>query len=161
MKKKLWMLIIAACILLPTAVRAAGGHAVVVQMKDNSKVSFRLSDEPRMTFDGTQVVMSTNSQRLEYLCQNISRVYIADDTADGISSPTSGRNLTVSILRGVLSVEGMLPGQAAAVYSIDGKLLEKANAGQTGALRINFRQFAGKILILRLGDKSIKIGPGE
>lgn len=160
MKKKLWMLIIAACILLPTAVRASGGHAVVVQMKDNSKVSFRLSDEPRMTFDGTQVVMSTNSQRLEYLCQNIAKVYISDDTADGISSPTSGK-LTVSMLRGVLSVEGMLHGQAAAVYSVDGKLLEKAKANQTGALRIDLRQFASKILILRLGDKSIKIGPGE
>lgn len=157
MKKLLWILIVAAGMSLPTASWAASRHAVVVQMNDNSKVSFRLADDPQLTFDGTRVVMKTKSQQLEYLCQNISKVYLADDVSAGINNPVSGDDLAITISHGMLSADGLSPGQSTTVYSLDGRLLGKAKASQSGSLQMDLNQYGSKIVIIRVGNRAIKI----
>lgn len=90
--------------------------------------------------------------------KNIYQILFAPKaTATGISSATvAAEKVTITAEGGELSVSGIAPGTAVAVYSLNGQNVLQTKA-QGSTARLSVSGLKGGVYIVRAGNKAIKI----
>ena len=129
---------------------------LVVWQKSGEKVYFDLNEEPETTFEGTQLVIKTNTTTVYYQLENVLR-YTYEGTMTAIDGPKLKPG-EVRFMQGSdqMAFDGLPDGTTLEVYSLDGKKLftKQALSGQRTVLSLA-SQPAGTYIV-KVGDATYK-----
>ena len=129
---------------------------LVVWQKSGEKVYFDLNEEPETTFEGTQLVIKTNTTTVYYQLENVLR-YTYEGTMTAIDGPKLKPG-EVRFMQGSdqMAFDGLPDGTTLEVYSLDGKKLftKQALGGQRTVLSLA-NQPAGTYIV-KVGDATYK-----
>lgn len=102
-------------------IRAESGRLLIVETTGGVKISFALSENPELTFNGQSMIVTTNERSQQFDVYNIVQWYFENEST-GISTI---RNYDKPIVNGpnneVIIVEGLSPTLDIQIYSIDGR----------------------------------------
>ena len=129
---------------------------LVVWQKSGEKVYFDLNEEPETTFEGTQLVIKTNTTTVYYQLENVLR-YTYEGTMTAIDGPKLKPG-EVRFLQGTdqMAFDGLPDGTTLEVYSLDGKKLftKQALGGQRTVLSL--ASHPAGTYIVKVGDTTYK-----
>ena len=129
---------------------------LVVWQKSGEKVYFDLNEEPETTFEGTQLVIKTNTTTVYYQLENVLR-YTYEGTMTAIEGPKLKPG-EVRFMQGSdqMAFDGLPDGTTLEVYSLDGKKLftKQALGGQRTVL--SFSSQPAGTYIVKVGDATYK-----
>ena len=129
---------------------------LVVWQKSGEKVYFDLNEEPETTFEGTQLVIKTNTTTVYYQLENVLR-YTYEGTMTAIEGPKLKPG-EVRFMQGSdqMAFDGLADGTTLEVYSLDGKKIftKQALGGQRTVLSLA-SQPAGTYIV-KVGDATYK-----
>lgn len=155
MKRTLLSALFAVCCLFCVA----EDKVFCVTQQDGTTVEFTLADEPTITFSGDDIVITTESQRIE-----IDRYNIAVCGFRNIPVPTAVNDVTGADANiafdfsqpDAITISGRIAGRKVAIYDISGKQCEVLTAG-ADKVSINTSKLAqGKYILSVEGLNSIK-----
>ena len=129
---------------------------LVVWQKSGEKVYFDLEEQPRTTFEGSQLVITTSKTTVFYQLENVLRY-----TYEGMVTAIDGPRLKpgeIRFLQGEdkMSFDGLPDGLDISVYSLDGKLLKtlKSHGGEQTV--ISLAGYPTGTYIVKVGDATYK-----
>lgn len=129
---------------------------LVVWQKSGEKVYFDLNEEPETTFEGTQLVIKTNTTTVYYQLENVLR-YTYEGTMTAIEGPKLKPG-EVRFMQGSdqMAFDGLPDGTTLEVYSLDGKKLftKQALGGQRTVLSL--ASHPAGTYIVKVGDATYK-----
>lgn len=129
---------------------------LVVWQKSGEKVYFDLEEQPRTTFEGSQLVITTSKTTVFYQLENVLR-YTYEGTMTAIDGP-SLKPGEIRFLQGEdkMSFDGLPDGLDISVYSLDGKLLKtlKSHGGEQTV--ISLAGYPTGTYIVKVGDATYK-----
>lgn len=129
---------------------------LVVWQKSGEKVYFDLNEEPETTFEGTQLVIKTNTTTVYYQLENVLR-YTYEGTMTAIEGPKLKPG-EVRFMQGSdqMAFDGLPDGTTLEVYSLDGKKLftKQALSGQRTVLSL--ASHPAGTYIVKVGDATYK-----
>ena len=129
---------------------------LVVWQKSGEKVYFDLNEEPETTFEGTQLVIKTNTTTVYYQLENVLR-YTYEGTMTAIDGPKLKPG-EVRFMQGSdqMAFDGLPDGTTLEVYSLDGKKIftKQALGGQRTVLSL--ASHPAGTYIVKVGDATYK-----
>ena len=129
---------------------------LVVWQKSGEKVYFDLNEEPETTFEGTQLVIKTNTTTVYYQLENVLR-YTYEGTMTAIEGPKLKPG-EVRFMQGSdqMAFDGLPDGTTLEVYSLDGKKIftKQALGGQRTVLSL--ASHPAGTYIVKVGDATYK-----
>ena len=131
MKKKTIIMAL-GLLLLPVAGMA---QTLVLTQRDGTVNRFALSDEPVITYSGSDVVVKCGDSEL--------------------SVQPGGAEAKMNFAG--MSVEGLRAGDRVAVYTIDGKAVSSSRANADGSAALKLDGPRGSVYIVRTPNKTFKI----
>ncbi len=163
MKKKKKFILFALLSLLPyaaTSVCAQDGTGKVVCMvlaqNDGSVTAFALSDQPVVTYEGDNIVVTCGDQRLTTSLEGIDKWTFSDDAQLGIGEgQLTEPQVLISFARAEFS--GLKSGAVVGIYAIDGKAIFTKRACEDGQVSVDLGHLPGGVYIVRTPYKSYKI----
>ena len=130
---------------------------LVVWQKSGEKVYFDLEEQPRTTFEGSQLVITTSKTTVFYQLENVLRF-----TYEGTMTAIDGPRLKpgeIRFLQGedMMAFDGLADGLDISVYSLDGKLLKtlKSHGGEQTV--ISLAGYPTGTYIVKVGDATYKL----
>lgn len=131
-------------------------EALVVEMTDGSTVTFKLEEQPKLTFSGTNLVIESAVLETSYPLSDLKRYTFKFVEASGIDT-VEGNGTGVKQADGSITIDGITPGTAITVYSTSGTAVATAKAGGTGSATISTSPLPSGVYIIKYGDKTTKI----
>lgn len=149
-----WLAIL-VMLFIPYMVMAAEDAYLVLTQKDGQVYKFSLASNPIITFEGTQLVITCGSQRLETSLEQVlnwSHNYETSGVDQLEMEPQSPK-----FSFGEAIFEGLKSGTQVCVYSIDGKMLKRVVVGNDGNIRLHLSKLGKGAFIIRTPNKSFKV----
>lgn len=87
--KRYIFIILATCLLLPNSMLAEGEQCLVVFLKSGTKVMLPVSDEPKITFDGTVMRVGNG----DYQIENVQKWMVGEPELLGIENATDKESI--------------------------------------------------------------------
>ena len=139
--------------------KAYAQHQLVVELNNSSTVRYMLSDNPVVTFSGTQVSIKSAKAEASYTRSSIKRYYF-EDAADGIEevkTPSSELRIQYTTPEQV-KIYGLTSADNVRIYDITGKRLSAEISNSVDAVSINLSSLSSGVYIITLPNHpSIKI----
>ena len=151
MKKILLMLLVA---FFATANANAQQSRLVVWQKNGQKVYFELGQQPRTTFKGDKIVITTSGMTTEYDRKNILRY-----TYEGISQEIesmSKDDFGIMQKDDLITIKGAKAYDALRLYDANGILLESKKADGSVPVTFSLAGRAAGVYIINIGNQSFK-----
>lgn len=136
---------------------AADAEMLVVIMHDGTQHSYVLADKPRVTFDGTQ--MNINSQSLSdtYTVSDV-RKFVFQDDATAIAPVVAGEQRITFTDGANILLEGLKAGTQVALYDLSGHTLATTQATADGQATLSLSSHtAGVYVVSVAGGRSFKL----
>lgn len=155
-------LIISLCLLALScgSVFAAIYRSLVIIGTDGSETSISYQEGMKMTFYDRQLTLSSASQEqtepseFVYHFDDVEGFRFSSDKGDHEFTATDqiqSDSPTMTLNGATATVNGLTPGQEAAVYDIAGHLLLTAYADSDGTVVLDFSQYRATVLIVKIG----------
>lgn len=130
----------------------------IIELSSGKTVEIALTDNPKMTFDGTTVKLTAVNVNLEYTPAEIAKVRIGevDSSASGISSVETSQ-ATMSVEGGFVRLSGFATNESIKVYSFTGVQTGSFETDANGSLVIGISSLPKGISIIKVNQQTIKI----
>lgn len=153
MKKKTIIMAL-GLLLLPVAGMA---QTLVLTQRNGTVNRFALSDEPVITYSGSDVVVKCgDSELVTDMADVLSCTFDSETTAiDKLPAQPGGAEAKMNFAG--MSVEGLRAGDRVAVYTIDGKAVSSSRANADGSAALQLDGPRGSVYIVRTPNKTFKI----
>ncbi|GAB6983187.1 hypothetical protein JCM15908A_15620 [Prevotella dentasini JCM 15908] len=140
-----------ALTLLTTAasVSALAADYVKVSGKDGKATYFALSAQPKVTFEGSELVLTAGQETVNYPLTDVLTFEFADETA-GIGSASANGGNVVFRLGSSVRGEGLQPGSRVVVYGVNGQTIGAAVADANGSVEISLSGQTGVFIVKSL-----------
>lgn len=147
-KKLLSLLLFLAC-----GIPAIAQNSMVVHFVDGSKAVFLLNERPRITFSGTQFVVTDNAETIEAPRTEV-RFFNFEETNDtGVHNPIDTADATMQ--GDIVTISGLNNGHCARLLTVDGKTIATATAKE-GSCTLSLQGLPGGIYLINYNDITIK-----
>lgn len=115
-----------------------------------------LSERPRVTFVGNDIVVDTHMGSVSYPAADIVRfTYESVDPSAVNGVCAYGR--TISLSGDAVSLSGLAPRESVSLYAVDGTLLHSATADNDGRVSLPLSGNAGTVSLLKTSATTLKI----
>lgn len=131
-------------------------ETLIVKLKDGSETAFFLKDKPQVTFEGTDLKVTSQSGDTTFPLADVLRFTYALKDTSGINE-TFDRKSSVSFEDGVLVISEIKAGNTVSIYSLDGKLLNQLTPQHTGTYRLNLSELPSGLYLVKAGNITYKI----
>lgn len=118
------------------------------------EMTFPLSENPKMTFKGTYVVIQTNEVKLLRF-KDLVRAYFTEEDPDGFTAPTVGETVTTD--NDVIGFNHFKPLTRVFVYTASGSLAKVAQTDTEGKLRLSIGNLPHGLYVIKAGNSSVKL----
>lgn len=130
---------------------------IIIELVSGKKVEYRLSEAPKLAFDGKTITLTTDYVKVEYTPSEIAKV------KTGIVSVSSGIDElkatqgTIKLDSGFIRLTGFAKGDAVRIYTLDGVLTTSYHISEEGSLVIPISSLPSGISIIKANQQTIKI----
>ena len=128
---------------------------LVVWQKSGEKVYFDLTEEPRTSFRGGLLIISTNTMETSYQRSNILR-YTYEGAFDGIDAVKT-RDLTVMQSNDGITLKNVPKGTPVRLYDSAGRLLDTKTSDGVSPVQFVLAGYAAGIYLVNMNDQTFKI----
>lgn len=131
-------------------------HFVVLNLTDSQTVEFAFADEPVATFDGSDLVITTDGgiNKVAYGTEEIARITFRE-MPSGVEK-TEAVSLRISVRGDVLHISGLAEGAGVKVYALDGRLVVSAAAGADQTAVADLSGLPSGVYAVKAGNESFK-----
>lgn len=140
-----------------TIVTSAFADPCVVVNTTEGETVFFFSENPRFTYDGQIVKLSTTKLLLEYAPSNIISVKLENRVNTGIDTVKEKKKITYDISDTKIIIRGCSAGESVRLYTTNGASIVKAYASGNGDASINLSSLQKGIYIIKTRTSSFKI----
>jgi hypothetical protein len=152
--KKLFACLSFLVLLGLTAMAQTGQNCVVVETTAGQRMTFLLSDQPRIVHGNAAVTLTTDKTSMEFQTNEVAKVYLTLSNAIEEVKTTSG---SIQLSGDRVSLTGFAPRETVRLFTADGKLLMQQSADDKGNLVVALGQLRTGIYILKTNHQSVKI----
>lgn len=142
------------CFLLFICSHSINAQTLVVWQTDNSKAYFNMEDEPKTTFEETDLVITTKTNVVRYPLSKILR-YTFEGESLGIKEVKEG-GVLLSQHKDDITVTGLPKSGIVNVYSTDGKLLLSKHSDGSDRITISLSSLPSGLYIIKAGSINYK-----
>lgn len=151
-KRNLVALLLSA-MFIPVSAQTAE-QALIVEMKSGEQVSFAFSDNPVLSFNGSNLVVNTNLYEFTYDADTIQRYLFGTANPTAITLPTVDGSLVDGNL---LSLHLGKAYATATVYAVDGKAVLTATTDEQGVAQLSLVGLPAGVYIVKSDNFLTKI----
>lgn len=102
-------------------IRAESGRLLIVETTGGVKISFALSENPELTFNGQSMIVTTNERSQQFDVYNIVQWYFENESTGIDTIKNYNKPIGYGSSNEVIIVEGLTPASEIQIYSIDGR----------------------------------------
>lgn len=136
-------------LLMANSLFAEGERCLVVLLKSGTQISLPVSDQPKITFDGTVMRVGDG----DYQIENVRKWMVGDPEQLGVETTQAERTLQYS--NGVLTVNGNADIR---IYNAAGMEMPfNARSNGDGRLRIDLSSWLQDVYLVKVGTETLKI----
>lgn len=134
-------------------INAFAQNGMVLETNDGKTYSYVLADQPRLSFNETQMIITTSDASASFTRSEITNFRFEDVPLD-IKEVNSGKSQKMTYLNGIITVESA---NTVALYDMSGKLLMNNTAGKGGNVTIDLKSQPKGTYIVKCGGQSLKV----
>lgn len=139
-----------------SAYSSTSPNTLVIKLCSGETTNYLFTDKPKLTFNGTQLVIKSDSYEVTYELQQLERYYFIKTQTDGINAPQSA-NDKFDFRNDLLFMTGLKSGDLVSVYTTAGQLATSVSAGSDGNAVISLTGMQSGTYIVKYGNVSTKI----
>lgn len=132
-------------------------NALKIHAKSGTSVTILLDETPKVTFQGEDVVITTQKQVLSYPSAELALFTYEAVDATGINSVSAHSGLQVSFGEHTVSVSGLEAETSIGLYALDGKLLTSTLSNNHGIATLSLPEMPGNVYVLKTSSLTLKI----
>ena len=158
MVKKRLLLFMLSAVMWGQSFAADKVPGAIIELSSGKTVEIALTDNPKMTFDGTTVKLTAVNVKVEYTPTEIAKVTIGEveSSASGISSAETSQPM-MSIEGGFVRLSGFDASEVVKVYTLNGVQIGSFETDANGSLAISISSLPQGISIIKANQQTIKI----
>ena len=149
------------CVLAASSVSAwaqTTASCVVVDQVRGPRYEFLLTNDPKITYVGDEVTISSTDNTVVLDAANVEKVYLSQtNAATGIQDVKASESVIVDLTDGKLDLNGLKKGSPVALYSVDGRQLYAGTASAAGTLSLPLGTLPGGMIIVKTTTQTFKI----
>lgn len=119
-------------------------------------MTFPLSENPKMTFVGTYVVIKTSEPKLLKF-KELTRAYFLEEDPDAVTDAAATPGETVSPGADVIGFSHFAPLTRVLIYSASGSIVKAAQTDVDGRLRLSVSDLPHGVYVIQAGHSSVKM----
>lgn len=156
--KRRMILLLAAALLVPMSSLWAADlvTTLIILTKDNAQHQFALPDKPKVTFEGNNLLVTSDKTTASFALSDVVRFTYQDIDPSGIQEVYS-KDTGVSFEDGVLVISQIKANSTVCVYSLDGRLVRQLAAKRAGTYRLNLSSLSFGVYLVKTGSLTYKI----
>lgn len=149
--------LLALLFFMPLVVKATDEvETLIVQLKNGAENAFFLKDNPKITFEGTNLKVSATTGDVSFAIADVMRFTYAMRSPSGINEQID--NPTGVDLEGdVLVISHLKANATASIYALDGKLIRQLKSQRTGTYRISISGLPAGLYLVKADNVTYKI----
>ena len=130
---------------------------IIVELTSGKKVEYRLSEAPKLVFDGKTITLTTDYVKVEYVPSEIVKVTTGNVSISSGIDELKVRQETIKLDAGYINLIGFAKGETVRIYSLDGVLITTYRISEEGSLFIPISSLPSGISIIKANQQTIKI----
>ena len=130
---------------------------IIVELVSGKKVEYRLSEAPKLTYDGKTIALTTDYVKVEYMPSEISKVKTGNVSVSSGIDELKVRQETIKLDAGYIRLTGFAKGETVRIYTLDGVLTTSYHISEEGSLVIPISSLPSGISIIKANQQTIKI----
>ena len=134
----------------------AQSQQLVVWMKSGEKVYYDLEEQPKTTFSGSNVVITTNTIEVAYPLEQVLR-YTYENLASDIETLLTDKEVYVSRQGDVITFQNLHSAQPIQLFSADGKLLKTYDVNHHPSASISLSAYPTGLYIVNVNGVTYKM----
>ncbi len=128
-------------------------EALVVALKDYSKVEFCLSESPRVKFDTDKIIVSSKTLSGEYPISTVRSVYFAKIDATSIKQIEKNTLRIIYDGHSVYTIKGLDRDDEVRVYDMSGRQIVMVSSKNKEAVVVSLQDNSKGVYIINVGGK--------
>lgn len=148
--KKLLLLFLLIC----GSTKLLAQTALVVHQKSGEVVYYSFSEQPKVKYEGADLVLTTSKTEVKYPLRNLSR-FTFGDMASGIDDmPVTKADVKVN--NGTIAVTGAKPSSTISIFNINGTLVTNLQANEEGDMQYNTSALPTGVYVVKSENVTFK-----
>ena len=128
---------------------------VTVDLTDGTKVSYLLSESPKISYKADSLIVS-GSARTAFELSKVDSYHFTDGTVSDAAVVESNEIRITYSDNSHVKAEGLQPKSAVVLYSVGGAAIQKVNATEEGEAELELPQAKG-VYILKTDSQNVKL----
>ena len=155
MKKRSILAALLFALMLMKPFTAKAQQYLVLTQSDGSQVEFALTDNPVITLEGGNLVVTCGDQQVSTSLEGTS--YAFTDTPSAIEQVSNEAQPEARVTFGQVAFTGLKAGSHVAVYSLDGQQVLSVTASEEGRAAADLSALPRGIYVVKAQGKSLKV----
>lgn len=131
---------------------------IIVELANGEKIEYRLTDNPKMEFDGQTITLTADGVHVEYSPLQLLKVRTGDVQSDGSGiAELASQEGEIMLDAGFVRLSGFKAGETVCVYSLSGLLTASYQISSDGSLMLPVPSLPSGISIIKVNQQTIKI----
>ena len=147
---------IALLLLLGVGVNCQAQQRLIVWQKNGEKIYYNLADQPKTTFAGTDMVITTTNVTVTYPINNI-RSYTYEGESTAIPSLTTDDGLYVEQGEDAVTFKNLKSGSDVLLFATNGALLETLKSDGVTPVTISIANRPAGVYVVKANDITYKL----
>lgn len=131
-------------------------QALMLELTDGSCVAYYLETRPKVSFNGTDLVLSASDVEVSYPFDKVRKYTFEMADPSSVSSP-SGDGSSVQVLAEGVRFSGLPAGSEVAVYTADGRKVSSLRADADGSCRVSLSTMPAGVYVISYGKCNLKM----
>lgn len=154
MKSRIFLLLFTLSLALPSW--AEGFNALQLVFTSGKQVTVMLDDQPLVTFDDEAVVITTAKRILKCTAGDLQKFTYLNIDMQSIVDVTTDE-ARIAFTDAGISASHLAPLSEVGVYSVDGRLLAKAQVDASGSASVSFAAQQGTVYVVKTSVTTFKM----
>lgn len=132
-------------------------QALVLQLRDGSRVVYFLETRPKVTFEDGRLVLSASGMEAGYPLDQVRKYTFEMADPTSVSVPGMVGTGGVQVTANGVYFTGLRVGTGVSVYTADGRKVSEVRAEADGGCRVSLQALPKGIYVIRNGVSTLKI----
>lgn len=128
--------------------------ALIVHQKSGEVVYYSFSEQPKVTYSGTDLVLTTSKTKVEYPLANLLK-FTFGDMANGVEDVMESK-AEVKLGNGAIALTGAKPSSVVSIYNASGMLINSQTVDENGNAYLSSSNLAEGIYIIKSDNVTFK-----
>lgn len=131
---------------------------IIIELSSGKNVEFRLTDNPKIVFDGQTIKLTADGINVEYTPTDFVKLTPGEvqNNASGITELMSHPE-NIAVKDGYVCLNGFKSSDVVSIFSVDGGLVATYQIPQNGSISIPISTLPSGISVIKSNNQSIKI----